>query len=151
MKRTEPNGVALGVLGLLTGAAMALAGCSAGTEFQSEVRPHVRCVDDSPGCVSQRQAALKAMLADPKHRWVHDHADADAYATGVRLFAFKTRKRELSCTDLKKGRHEAEAGAGTLRGPGGRHLTPAQVSRGVMFAGEVSRELAKELRRRCRA
>ncbi len=151
MKLAWPNGVARSILGLGVVVAIGLSGCSTGTEFQSEVHPSVKCVDDSPGCVARRQAALKEMLADPKHRWVHEPADADAFATGVRLFAFKTRKRELSCPDLKKGQHEAEAGPGLLRGPGGRHLTPAQISRGVMFAGEVSRELGKELRRRCRA
>jgi hypothetical protein len=36
-----------------------------------------------------------------------------------------------------------------LRGPGGAGLTPAQISRGVILASEVARELAKEIKRRC--
>ncbi|MBS0242317.1 MAG: hypothetical protein JSS20_09075, partial [Proteobacteria bacterium] len=89
------------------------------------------------------------MLSDRDKRWIHEPATADAYAGGVRLFAFKSRKKELSCPELAIGRREADAGPGVLRGPGGRHLTPAQVSRGVMFANEVSRELANEQKRRC--
>lgn len=108
------------------------------------------CVDDSPHCISQRSNALRAMLADPQRRWVREPASPWAYASGVRLFAFKQKKRELTCDELAIGQREAEAAAGTLRGPGGAGLTPAQISRGVMFGEEVGRELANERRRRCR-
>ncbi len=37
-----------------------------------------------------------------------------------------------------------------LRGPEGANLTPAQVSRGVILASEVSHELAAEMKRRCK-
>jgi hypothetical protein len=138
----------LAVLAMLAGAA----GCSSVVEVETEVRPRMGCVDDSPACIAQRQAALRVMLADPKRNWVREPADADAYAAGVRLFAYKQRKRDLSCVELTAGRREADAGPGTLRGPAGRHLTPAQISRGAMLAGEVSRELASEMKRkRCPA
>jgi hypothetical protein len=133
------------------GLAAALTGCSTSADFQSEVHPHLKCVDDSPRCVAERQSTLKQMMSDRKHGWVHEPADANAYAAGVRMFAFKTRKRELDCKQLAIGRREADAGPGMLRGPGGKHLTPAQISRGVMFANEVSRELAGEMRRRCKS
>jgi hypothetical protein len=67
----------------------------------------------------------------------------------VRLFAFRVSKAELSCEELAHGRREAEAAPKAVKGHPG--LSPAQVSRTTMFAGEVQRELAAELkRRRCR-
>jgi hypothetical protein len=90
-------------------------------------------------------------MLDKGRAWVRQPAPPAAYASGVRLFAYKQRKRELSCDELAHGRKEADAGPGVLRGPEGRALTPAQVARGVMLAQEVSRELANETKRRCRA
>ena len=141
----------MGRLGGVAALGLALAGCS--TVPPPEIGPwtEVKCVDDSPGCVAQRQTQLKAMLADRERRWVAHPATPDAYAGGVRLFAFKTRKKELSCAELAAGRREADAGPAVLRGPGGRHLTPAQVSRGAMLSTEISRELQGEMRRRCPA
>ncbi len=133
-------------------AVLAAAGCSSSIEMETQVHPHRACVDDSPGCIAQRQAELRTLMADAKRRWVREPADANAYATGVRLFAFKQRKREMTCDELALGRREADAGPATLRSPAGRHLSPAQISRGAMLAGEISRELGGEIRRRgCRA
>ena len=109
------------------------------------------CVDDSSDCIGKRQAELKRMMADPKRSWVRETADAKAYASGVRLFAFKQRKRELSCDELVIGRKEADAGPQILRGPDGKALTLSQVSRGVMLSQEVSRELNTEMKKRCKA
>jgi hypothetical protein len=132
-------------------AILTVTGCSSSIEMETQVHPHRACVDDSPACVAQRQAELRALMADPKRKWVREPADANAYASGVRLFAYKQRKREMSCAELAAGRREAEAGPTTLRGPAGRHLSPAQISRGAMLAGEISRELAGEMRKRgCR-
>ena len=128
---------------------LGLSGCGGGPEPPIGVWTEVKCVDDSPTCISQRQTQLKAMLADKDRRWVSQPATADAYAGGVRLFAFKTRKKDLSCAELAAGRREADAGPAILRGPSGRHLTPAQVSRGAMLSTEISRELTGEIKRRC--
>jgi hypothetical protein len=136
-------------LGCMLAAWLALAGCGGTPEPNLGVSGDTKCVDDSVHCITQRQSHLKALLADKDRRWVHQPASADAYAGGVRLFAFKSRKKELSCAELAVGRREADAGPGVLRGPAGRHLTPAQVSRGAMLATEVSRELAGEMKRRC--
>ena len=83
-------------------------------------------------------------------KWVKEPASPQAYASGVRLFAFKTRKKDLTCDELSAGKREADAGPGVLRGAGSSGLSPAQVSRGVMLAGEVARELSNEMRRRCK-
>jgi hypothetical protein len=108
------------------------------------------CIDDSARCVGQRQATLKAMLADKDRTWVKEAPTAHAHASGVRLFAFRATKSALSCEELALGRREAEAAPRALKGHAG--LSPAQVSRATLFAGEVQRELATEMkRRRCRA
>ena len=110
------------------------------------------CLDDSPECVEQRQMRLKAMLADKDRAWVRDAPTPQAHASGVRLFAFRARKKELSCEELAHGRREADGAAKSLRGPDGQGLSPAQISRASMFAAEVSRELSTEMRaRRCKA
>jgi hypothetical protein len=110
------------------------------------------CLDDSPECVEQRQTTLKAMLADKDRTWVKETPTAQAHASGVRLFAFRTRKKELSCEELAHARREADGAVKTLRGPDGKSLSPAQISRATMFAAEVSKELTTEMKsRRCKA
>jgi hypothetical protein len=131
--------------------AAAVGACS-GMDFtpDKENRAGFACVDDSNHCIEQRGAALKSIMADRERKWVKEPATPEAYASGVRLFAFKVRKKELTCNELAIGRREAEAAPGVLRGATSARLTPAQVSRGIMFGTEVSRELTVELKRRCK-
>jgi hypothetical protein len=128
-----------------------LTGCAfATTEGNVASTSTYGCLDDSKACVEQRQAALKLLLADRNNTWTRHPATAEDYATGVRMFAFKTRKRELACPELARGRSEADAAGSALKAASGR-LSPAQISRAKMFAAEVSRELSAEERRRCKA
>jgi hypothetical protein len=120
--------------------------------FEVDTKAGLSCVDDSPECVEQRQVTLKAMLADKERTWVKEQASPHAHASGVRLFAFRSQKKELSCDELSQGRREADSAAKSLRGPDGKGLSPAQISRATMFAAEVSKELSAEMRsRRCKA
>ena len=112
-------------------------------------QPGLSCVDDSPGCISQRGSALNELVNDKSRIWIRQPPPPAAYASGVRLFAYKQRKRDLTCDELAIGRKEADAGPGILRGPDGKSLTTAQVARGVMLAQEISRELANLQKRRC--
>jgi hypothetical protein len=129
---------------------MLLSGCAFATsEGSMTSTSSYGCLDDSKACVDQRQASLKLLLADRSKAWVRHPATAEDYATGVRMFAFKTRKKELSCQDLAHGRSEADAAGPSLRRASGR-LSPAHISRGTMFAAEVSREITAEMRRRCK-
>src|SRR5262245_29393299 len=115
-------------------------------------RAGLSCLDDSPECVDQRQATLKSMLDDQDRKWVKEPSNPQAHASGVRLFAFRSRKKELSCEELALGRREADSVPKALRGPEGKSLSPAQVARANLFAAEVSKELAAEMRaRRCKA
>ena len=134
----------------LIAAALGLSACAGSEPPQVSHHAGLACVDDSVECISRRQAALRQMMSDNQRGWVREQPTPHAYATGVRLFAFKTKKKELSCDELAHGRREADAAPGVLRGSGGNGLTPAQISRGVMLAGDVARELGNELSRRCR-
>jgi hypothetical protein len=97
--------------------------------------------------VTRRQQTLRHLVDAPDRAWIKSHPPPEAYASGVRLFAMKSKKKELTCDELAYGRNEADRAPGILRGAG--NLTPAQVSRGIMLASEVSRELAAEMKRRC--
>jgi hypothetical protein len=129
-----------------------LAGCS-GADVSTEVisRPGLGCIDDSPRCLAERQGVLKIYMADKNKSFVREPATPTAYASGVRLWAIKSRKRELTCDELNHARREADAAAPTLRGPGGLGMTPAQISRGIMLAQDVSKELGNEHGKRCRS
>jgi len=133
----------------LCGFGLALSACSGGLG-PPDGRAGLSCIDDSTECVEQRQATLKAMLADKDRAWVKEPASPHAHASGVRLFAFRSSKTELTCEQLAHGRKEAEGAPKALKG--GQGLSPAQISRASMFAVEVNKELAVEMKkRRCRA
>lgn len=125
-----------------------VSGCTGlGTE---EAKGGMSCLDDSPECVDQRQNALKSMLADKDRTWLKEPATAEAHASGVRLFAFRSKKGEMSCEELSYARKEAEGAPKVLKASQG--LSPAQISRASLFAVEVNKELTTEMRkRRCRA
>ena len=127
----------------------AFAGCG-GPNIGVSSSAGLTCVDDTPDCIERRQKTLSYLVDTNDRAWIKAHAPAEAYASGVRLFALKKKKKELTCEELAYGRNEAEKAPGILRGPGGAKLTPAQVSRGVILASEVSRELAAEMKRRCK-
>ncbi len=127
----------------------ALLGCSGGPD---DSRAGLSCLDDSKECVDSRQATLKGMLADKERGWVKESASPQAHASGVRLFAYRTQKKELSCEELAAGRREADSAAKAMRGSDAKGLSPAQIARATMFAAEVSKELTVEMKsRRCKA
>lgn len=128
---------------------LAVAGCSGGEVGKSGPQLGLSCVDDSAHCISQREKVFDAYMSDKSRSWLKQPPNAEAYASGVRLFAMSKKRKELSCEELAHGRREAEAGPGVLRSSGGK-LTPAQVSRGAMLSSEVARELSREHDRRCR-
>ena len=131
----------------LVGLGLSLSACSG---ISLDERAGLSCIDDSAECIERRSATLKSLLADKDKRWVKEPATPQAHASGVRLFAFRSKKAELSCDELVLGRREAEAAPKALKGQQG--LSPAQISRASLFAAEVGKEIAVEMkRRRCRA
>ena len=142
VRRTRILLGALGVSGFVLSACSGLG--------PDEARGGLRCLDDSSECVEQRQATLKAMLADKDRTWLKETATPQAHASGVRLFAFRSKKSEMSCEELSHARKEAESAPKALKAS--QDLSPAQISRASLFAVEVNKELAAEMRkRRCRA
>ena len=137
-------------IGAWLGAVCSVAGCASNAPpLAQNTTAGLNCVDDSAQCIGQRKAALQTLVADPSRKWVKDPVTPHAHATGVRLFAFKTKKKEMSCDELAAGKREADSAPGSLRA-GNAGLSPAQVSRGVILAGEVGRELQNEYNRRCK-
>ncbi|MGE0023764.1 MAG: hypothetical protein AB7S70_09065 [Hyphomicrobium sp.] len=126
-----------------------LGACAIGPGPEIGARAGLGCVDDSPECIQRRQVTLRHMVDDKSRSWVNEPPTPEAYASGVRLFAFKTKKKELSCDELKRGKLEADTAKHSVASLGNR-LTPAQASRSVMLAGEVGRELQNEINRRCK-
>lgn len=126
-----------------------LTACATGSAPPELSKAGYGCVDDSIECISRRQSLLRQLTADNSRAWMKDHPTPEAYASGVRLFAMKTKKREMTCDELDHGRREAEGAQTSLRSASSR-LTPAQISRGAMFATEVHRELTSEHGRRCK-
>lgn len=125
-----------------------LAGC--GGFGSSESGPlGASCVDDSAHCVRERQGALRQMVADTNRSWVAAPPTLETHASGVRLFAFKARKKDLTCHELAVGRREAEGAPAVLRANAGGRLSSSQVARASLLAREVAAELAAEQRRRC--
>jgi hypothetical protein len=137
--------------GVLAVVALLASACS-GAFGPEDTKAGLSCIDDSPECVERRQTTLKAMLADKNRTWVKEPATPQAHASGVRLFAFRSRKKEMTCEELVHARREADGAPKMLRGPEGKGLSPAQISRATLFAAEVSKELSAEIRaRRCKA
>lgn len=128
-----------------------IAGCASPLIEAPPPTQGLACVDDSQRCIDQRMASFKGLMSDRDRRWIREPATPQAYASGVRLFAYKGRKKELTCEELAIGKREADAAPGVLRGQNAAGLSPAQISRGTMLSSEVSKELALESRRRCKA
>jgi hypothetical protein len=139
-------------VGLVSTTAVSLAACSAEiSKPEPQASQNFGCVDDSPGCISQRQGALRQLQTDQGRTWVRQPASINSYATGVRLFAFKTEKQRLSCDELAIGRREAAAAPGVLRSPQAMTIQPQIRNRSLMLADEVSKELGRESQRKaCR-
>jgi hypothetical protein len=148
----EPQGETM--LAVWPGSVMRAAVCGFGVALSActgllgpeDSKAGLSCVDDSSQCVEQRQATLKAMLEDKDRAWVKETATPHAHASGVRLFAFRSQKSQLTCEELARGRKEADAAPKSLKSSQG--LSPAQISRASMFAAEVSKELGAEMRKR---
>ena len=138
-------------LAALGGVGLLLSACS-GFGSLDDSRGGLSCIDDSPECVERREATLKSMLADKNRTWLREPATPQAHASGVRLFAFRSKKAELTCEELAHARKEAESAPKALKATGVQGLSLAQISRASLFAAEVNKELAAEMKkRRCRA
>lgn len=128
---------------------LAVAGCATSEPPLPKTAGHIECLDDTAECIARRQGVVRQLSGDASRSWMKESPTPEAYASGVRLYAMKNKKRELSCDELQRGKLEADGAPNALRAASSR-LTPAQISRGIMFAGEVGRELNNEMGRRCK-
>jgi hypothetical protein len=131
--------------------AACMTGCSTSGFGPEQPGSGVECIDDTKSCIDERQVALKSLLADRNRDWIRQPASPLAYASGVRLFAYRVKRRELTCDELTLGRREADAAPAALRGLTATRLSTAQIARGSILAAEVGRELTNEFQRRCKA
>ncbi|MEO1608082.1 MAG: hypothetical protein AAFR90_01830 [Pseudomonadota bacterium] len=137
--------VFIGLSGLIFGCAK--------PELQSDsLSLGLNCVNDSAECMAKRRTALNQILADDSARWIDQPASANADASGVRLFAYKMKKKTLTCDQLQRGYTEAMGARARLREANNTQLTPALISRGAILGDEVARELKREMRnRKCKS
>lgn len=144
-RRGKPNVVLAFAL-----ASLALAGCAGNEAALGDPAHGLKCVDDSNVCISQRKMVYDSYMADSSHAWVNQPAGPHEYASGVRLMAYSKKRKELTCVELAHGKEEADRGPNVLMGGSYIGLTSTQVARGAMLSREVSKELAREIARRCR-
>jgi hypothetical protein len=131
--------------------AACITGCSSSGFGPNQSGSGMECIDDTKACIDERQGALKSLLADRNRDWIRQPASPLAYASGVRLFAYRVKRRELTCDELTLGRREADAAPGALHALATTGLSTAQIARGSILAAEVGRELTNEFQRRCKA
>lgn len=138
--------VALGAGGL----AAALGACAQrGQATITSLSADLSCADDSRRCIQARARALRTLRADTSRAWLATPPSAAQYAAGVRMFALRKDRSALTCAQLKRGHAEAVRSPTVLRSEQSRAaLTPAQISRGVMLADDVRRDLEREQRKK---
>ena len=135
--------------GILMLTPVMISACSNGG-INSDTRSGLVCVDDSKTCIERRQQTLKHLISDPDRSWIRQRASPKAYASGVRMFALKSKKPDLTCEELKLGRQEAARAPIVMKAGKSAGLTPAQISRTKMLAQETARDLGREIKRRCK-
>ena len=129
-------------------AASLLAACS-GTEPPPPPNAAAGCVDDSKHCIEMRGQALKAMLADTKRAWVTKPETPAAYATGVKLFAYRGTRDKMTCAELAHGREETRSMPQTLKPGSVPGMNDSRLAQVRDRSGQVNKELSKEFDRAC--
>lgn len=144
--RRCPSARAASLVALL--AASLLAACS-GTEPPPPPNAAAGCVDDSKHCIEMRGQALKAMLADSKRAWVTKPETPAAYATGVKLFAYRGTRDKMTCAELAHGREETRSMPQTLKPGSVPGMNDSRLAQVRDMSGQVNKELSKEFDRAC--
>ena len=110
--RNAALAVALSGLGLLASA------CSGFRPGRPARGPVVR--RRQPGVRRPAPGDAQVDAGRQDRKWVKEPTTPQAHASGVRLFAFRSRKKELTCEELALGRREADSVPKTLRGSEGK-------------------------------
>ena len=128
---------------------LSLAACSGTEPPPPPPNAAAGCVDDSKHCIEMRGHALKAMLADGKRTWVTKPESPAAYATGVKLFAYRGTRDKLTCAELAHGREETRSMPQTLKPGSVAGMNDSRLAQVRDMSGQVHKELAKEFDRAC--
>lgn len=122
-------------------AAPALTGCSAG--------PSKFCLDDSGACVQQRLARLDAMQEDPQRQWIAQTPSTEEYASGVRQFAYRSTRGQLTCSQLSAGIAETAQARRVLAPSKVKDISAERVGQIIALSDDINRELKVERKMRC--
>ena len=88
------------------------------------------------------------MIDDPDRAWINWPASATTLANGVRLFAYRTLRPKLTCSQLTTALHEVTIATAAFAGPV-TGLQPGQIDRARALSGKVEGELKAERVARC--
>ncbi|KAB2851212.1 MAG: hypothetical protein F9K44_02355 [Hyphomicrobiaceae bacterium] len=113
--------------------------------------PAAGCVDDSKQCIDRRMTTLKAMVSDPKRTWVFQQESPASYATGVKLFAYRATRSQLTCTELSHGRQETAEAAHSLKSGSVPGMNDSRLAQVRDMSSQVSKELGKEFDKACKS
>jgi hypothetical protein len=107
---------------------------------------------DEAGCAGVESCApvLKAMVSGPDRSWVQRPASPAVLANGVRLFAYRSLRSKLACSELATALTEVGAAARTFSGPV-TGVAAEQTARVRSLSAEVKDELRAEHTQRCSA
>ena len=136
-------------LAIVAGLAALTVACSSSEPAVEPANSATGCVDDSKACIEKRGAALRTMLADPRRGWVARPEAPAAYATGVKLFAYRGKKGEMTCAELAHGREETRTMPQALKPGSVPGMNDSRLAQVRDMSGQVNKELSKEFDRAC--
>ena len=113
--------------------------------------PAAGCVDDSKHCIDKRMSTLKVMVADQKRSWVYQQESPASYATGVKLFAYRATKAQLTCGELSHGRQETADAALSLKSGSVPGMNDSRLAQVRDMSAQVSKELGREFDKVCKS
>lgn len=134
----------------LAGVALVSA-CTPISAPETSTNPAAGCVDDTKHCVDMRMSTLKVMVSDQKRGWVYQQESPASYATGVKLFAYRATKAQLTCAELSHGRTETADAALTLKSGSVPGMNDSRLAQVRDMSTQVSKELGREYDRVCKS
>jgi hypothetical protein len=129
-------------------ALLLLSGCAASDgwkfPFSSSGVEAPAAPPEADPCATPKDCALhlKKLVSDPKRDWIGQPQSADAYANGIRLFAYRLLRKKLTCNELQRALEDTKAATLSLQEP--------RYDRARTLVADVSRELNTEQAKRCR-
>jgi hypothetical protein len=102
------------------------------------------------GCAGSERcvARLKSMIDDPDRAWIGRREPPTTFVSGVRLFAYRALRTNLTCPELRSALQEIDAASRTFNAavPG---VAPEQATRVKALCVQVRAELGAENAARC--